>query len=185
MSATRIRSKKTIVAMAAAAALLVGTAAHAAPAPKQLQTFGNGDVVATSDSATIVNDGGEYGGVYISSKSNSSKTLATVVFQFRNNGGDSAGGAPRFSLPIDTDGVGKTVEGYAFMDVAGCGGVSGDNTLVTTQSGTCHVNFQSVDYANWASFAAANPTYRMAPGAIPFIIADAPGNYSVDSIVLR
>ena len=126
-----------------------------------------------------------YGGVYISSKSNSSKTLSSTVFQFRNNAGDVAGGAPRFSLPIDTDGVGKTIEGYAFLDVAGCGGVSGDNTLVSTQSGICHVNFNGTDFANWTSFAAANPTYRMSPGAIPFIIADAAGNYSVDSIVLR
>jgi hypothetical protein len=181
-----MKLRTTTAAAALASLLFFGSiAAHAAPAPK-LQVFGNGDVTVTGpDSATIVNDGGEYGGVYINSKSQSSKTLETVIFQFRNNGGDSAGGAPRFSLPVDTDGIGKTVEGYAFMDVNGCGGTSGDNTLVSTQNGNCHVNFNGVDYANWSSFAAANPTYRMSPGAIPFIIADAPGSYSVDSIVLR
>jgi hypothetical protein len=185
MNAKRTGTRLAIAAMALGGAMFVGTAAQAAPAPKPLQTFGNGTVTATADAATIVNDGGEYGGVYLSSKSNSSKGLATSVFQFRNNGGDVGGGAPRFSLPIDTDGVGKTVEGYAFLDVAGCGGTSGDNTLVSTQSGTCHVNFNGTDYANWTTFAAANPTYRMAPGAIPFIIADVPGSYAVDSIVLR
>jgi predicted small secreted protein len=149
-----------------------------------LRTFGNGDVTVTGDSATIVNELGEYGGVYIQSKSQGAKPLSQVVFQFRSTG-DSAGGAPRFSIPIDTDGKGKTDNGYAFLDVNGCGGSTGVETLVTTQSGSCAVNFAGVDYANWTAFAAANPTYRTAPGFIPFIIADAAGSYAVDSIVLK
>jgi hypothetical protein len=87
--------------------------------------------------------------------------------------GDVAGGAPRFSIPIDTGGGRRTVEGYAFLDAAGCGGASGEYTTVSTESSECAVNFDSVDYANWATFAAANPTYRIAAGTIPFIIADA------------
>jgi len=148
-----------------------------------LKTFGNGDVTITGvDSATIVNEVGEYGGVYINSKSQSGKALSEVVFQFRSTG-DIAGGAPRFSLPIDTDGKGKTVEGYAFMDVNACGG----NVLVSTQNPVCMVYFanEPTAYANWAAFAAAHPTWRTAPGAIPFIIADATGSFAVDSIVLR
>jgi hypothetical protein len=161
------------------------SSAQAAPAPKNLQTFGTGDVVATADTATIDNDSGEYGGVYNTAKSTSSKALSSVTFEFRNNGGDVAGGAPRLSLPIDTDGKAKTNDGYAFLDVLGCGGAAGDNTLVSTQSATCAVNFQGTDYANWSAFAAANPTYKTGQGYIPFVIADVAGSYSVDHIVLR
>jgi hypothetical protein len=34
------------------------------------------------------------------------------------------------------------------------------------------VNFHGVEYANWAAFATANPTFRIAKST-PFIIADA------------
>lgn len=176
-----------------AAALLAGTIAFAvsdgtaaaAPVPKPLNTFGTGVVTATADSATIVNGPGDFGGVYLTSKSTSSKALTAVVFAFQNDGGDVGGGSPRFSLPIDTDGKANTNDGYAFIDVAGCGGVSGDTTWVSTQNPACHVNFQSVDYANWGAFAAANPTYKTGQGYIPFIIADTAGSFAIDSIVLR
>jgi hypothetical protein len=173
-----------VLAGALALCFTVSTA-HAAPAPKNLQTFGTGDVVATSDSATIVNDGGEYGGVYLTAKSTSSKSLSSVTYEFRNNGGDVAGGAPRLSLPIDTDGKAKTNDGYAFLDVLGCGGAAGDYTLVSTQSSTCAVNFQGTDYPNWSTFAATNPTYKTGQGYVPFVIADVSGSYAVDHIVLR
>jgi hypothetical protein len=42
-----------------------------------------------------------------------------------------------------------------------------------------------VDYANWDAFAAANSTYRIARGAVSFIIADEPGSYAVSNIDLR
>jgi len=177
-------SKKSAVALAAAALVMAASAAQAAPS-KALNTFGTGDVTATADSATIVNNPGEYGGVYLGSRSTSAKSLSDVVFAFRNANGDVAGGSPRLSIPIDTDNTGSTDDGYAFLDVAGCGGTSGDNTVVSTQSATCAVNFQSVDYANWATFASAHPTYRIAPGSIPFVIADTAGHYAVDHIVLR
>lgn len=176
---------RTAVAIAVAGLTAVASAAQAAPAPKPLTTFGTGTVTATADSATIVNDAGEYGGAYLQSRSQSGKPLDEVVFEFRNDGGDVAGGSPRFSLPIDTDSNGSTSNGYAFLDVAGCGGTSGGTTLVSTQSATCAVNFNTVDYPNWATFAATNPTYRIAPGYIPFVIADTPGSYAIDGIVLR
>jgi hypothetical protein len=101
-----------------------------------------------------------------------------------------AGGAPRFSLPIN-DGAFNPDTDYAFIDAAGCGAVNGDNpnndaTLVSTQNPACHVNFHGTDYANWATFASANPTYKMALGYVPFIIADGTaGTYVVTDIVLR
>jgi hypothetical protein len=174
--------------LAAMAAIGFGSIAASAAANK-LQTFGTGTVTITGpDSATIVNGAGQYGGVYINSKSHNGMPLSAVNFSFVSTG-DVAGGAPRFSIPIDTDGIGGTVEGYAFLDAAGCGATVGPNstvsTTVSTQSSTCAVNFQGVDYANWDAFAAANPTYRTAQGAVPFIIADQPGNYVVSSIDLR
>lgn len=165
------------IAPALALSALILAAMPASAAPKLL-TFGTGDVVAGTDSATIVNDVGEYGGVYLNSRSQSAKPLKDVVFSFVSTG-DTAGGAPRFSWPIDTDRNG-TVDGYAFLDVNGCGG-----PLVSSSSPTCTTYFGSEVFPNWAAFAAAHPDYRSAPGAIPFIIADWVGSYSVTDIVLR
>lgn len=89
----------------------------------------------------------------------------------------TAGGAPRRSIPINTDGNSKTTEGYAFLDGQGClnGGTatSGNALTVSTATSTCPVNFQSVDYTNWAAFAAANPSYTIS-AALPFVISDVP-----------
>ena len=176
--------------VAAVAAIGFGSVTASASANK-LIAFGTGTVTIGDDgtSATIVNGvdpagGFQYGGVYIKSKSQSHKPLSAVDFSFVSTG-DVTGGAPRFSLPINTDG-GSSVAGYAFIDAAGCGGASDESTLVSTSAANCHVNFLSVDYANWAALADANPTARIAPGAIPFIIADgAAGTYTVTNIDLR
>jgi hypothetical protein len=176
--------KRFLVGLMVAAVAVIGFGSVAASASaNKLQTFGTGMVTIGDDgsSATIVNGAGEYGGVYINSKNQNHKPLSEVSFSFVSSG-DVTGGAPRFSIPIDTDGVGGTVEGYAFLDVLGCGYSTG---MVSTELPNCHVNFQSVDYANWDAFAAANSTYRIARGAVSFIIADEPGSYAVNSIDLR
>src|ERR1700675_5134984 len=73
--------------VAAVAAIGFGSVAASASANK-LQTFGTGTVTATgSDSATIVNGAGEYGGVYINSRSQSPKLLSAVSLSFVPNGG--------------------------------------------------------------------------------------------------
>jgi hypothetical protein len=125
------------------------------------------------------------GGVFINAKPNSGKAIGSVLFSFVSSG-DVAGGAPRFSIPIDTDGKAATVEFYAFLDAAGCGGISNVPKTVSTDSSTCAVNAGTESFLNWAAFAAAHPTYRIAPGWHPFIIADGtPGSYVVSDIVLR
>jgi hypothetical protein len=172
--------------MAAVAAIGFGGVGAFAGANGQLQDFGTGTVTIGTDgtSATIVNEAGQYGGVYIQSKSQSGMPLNAVNFSFVSTG-DVTGGAPRFSLPINTDGGGGSVAGYAFIDAAGCRGVSGGTTMVSTSSSLCHVNFLSVDYPNWVAFEAAFPTGRIAQGHFPFIIADGSvGSYAVNSIVL-
>jgi hypothetical protein len=173
--------KRPLAAMTVALVMIaLASVATAAPA---FQTFGN-TVEGPAGTFTIT----DFGGVFLKSKSQSAKDGTGLSFV---SSGDVAGGAPRFSIPIDTSGD-STREGYAFLDAAGCGAAVGDNpggspTTVSTDSATCAVNYLSVDYANWTAFLAANPTARVAPANTPFIIADAPGTgtYVVSDIVLR
>lgn len=174
--------KRVFIGLMVAAVAAIGFGSVGASAsPNKLVTFGTGTVTISDNSATIVNGAGEYGGVFLHSKNLSAKPLNAVSLSFVSTG-DTTGGAPRFSIPIDD---GTAVLKFAFLDAQGCGGVSGGTTTVSTDLANCHVNFNSVDYANWDAFATTNSTYRIAPGQIPFIIADEPGSYAVNSIDLR
>ena len=171
---TRFKTVAVVAALGGFAALTLAGTSGAAPRG-QLRTFGTGEVTTAGNSATIVIDVGEFGGVFEQSTGQQGKLLRDAVFAFTSRG-DVAGGAPRFSIPIN-DGLFDPNGDYAFIDAAGCGATVGDNpgnsaTLVSTQNPACHVNFHGVDYANWAAFATANPTFRIAKST-PFIIADA------------
>ena len=171
--------------------LAVASLAGAAPAQK-LQTFGTGVAITGTNSATIVIHEGEYGGVYLNSKSQGGKTLDQVAFGFTSSG-DVQGGAPRFSLPIDDPATAVKGDGYAFLDAANCGAPVGQGTAtqdVTTWNSNCKVFFGSESFENWTAFAAAHPTFITTPGAIPFVIADwtpagTTGTFKVSNIVLR
>jgi hypothetical protein len=168
---------RTVALAATLGALVMFTLAGpagAAPGGK-LKTFGTGEVSTAGASATIVIDVGEFGGVFVNSNRQSGKLLGSTTFAFTSRG-DVAGGAPRFSIPVN-DGSFDPNSDYAFIDAAGCGATVGSNptneaTLVSTQNPACHVNFHGVDYANWSTFANSNPTFTIAR-ATPFIIADA------------
>jgi hypothetical protein len=171
--------RRTSILLALVASFVIAVPALAAP-PTRLQSFGTGEVAILSNtSATLDNDPGEYSGVYLSSRSQSGKPLNAVSFSFTYEE-DVAGGAPRFSIPIDTDHNGS-VDGYAFLDANNCGNTG----TVSTESSTCLVYFGPDVYANWDAFADANPDYRIAPGSIPFIIADQAGHYEISNIDLR
>jgi hypothetical protein len=173
--------------------IIVGTVAAAPP----LQAFGTGDVTVDGDSVTIVNDAGEYGGVYVKAKSLGNKPLADVVVSFTSTG-DVTGGAPRFNIPIDSDGD-RMIDYYATLDAANCGGTSGSEVWVSTENSVCAVYFldaagtgpmpASASYANWDAYVAANPTHRVASkgdGSTPFIVADVgPGTYVVEDVDLQ
>ena len=189
---TRFKTVAVVAALGGFAALALAGTSGAAPGGR-LRTFGIGEVTTAGNAATIVIDVGEFGGVFQQGKGQAGKLLGAVIFSFSSRG-DVAGGAPRFSIPID-DGAFDVNTDFAFIDAAGCGATVGDNpggtiTLVSTQNPACHVHFDGVDYANWTTFASANPTFRIAKN-IPFIIADAvpPGNASatfvVENIVLN
>jgi pseudouridine-5'-phosphate glycosidase len=171
---TRFKMVAVVAALGAFAALTLAGTSAAAPGAR-LRIFGTGEVTTVLNSATIVIDVGEFGGVFKKGRGQTGKLVGDVVFAFTSRG-DVAGGAPRFSIPID-DGSFDPNADYAFMDAEGCGATEGDNpgsvaTLVSTQNPACHVNFHSVDYDNWADFASSNPTFRISRDAIPFIIAD-------------
>lgn len=57
--------------------------------------------------------------------------------------------------------------------------------------GACHGNtiknctlLNNVSYENWAAFAAANPTYRIAKDRLTFIIVDARGTFDITNVQL-
>src|ERR1044071_6401108 len=173
-----MRSRAGWIASAAVLAVLAfaGTSGAAGPTGAKLKTFGTGEVRVAGTSATIVIDIGEFGGVFINSKSNGGTLLGRVTLAFTSRGDVEAGG-PRWSISLD-DGSFAVNTDYAFIDATGCGATEGDNpgsvaTFVSTQNPNCHVFFHGVDYANWTTFAFQNPTFRTAKGYLPFIIADA------------
>jgi hypothetical protein len=169
--------RRLSVLIALIASIAIAAPALAAP-PARLLTFGTGDATLMGLAAvTLENDAGEYSGVYLHAP-RTARPISSVSFSFTYSG-TVAGGAPRFSIPIDTDGNG-TVEGYAFIDALNCGNTG----TVSTESATCQVFFGNDVYANWDAFVLANPTYRIPPGAVPFIIADQPGTYEIANIDL-
>ena len=171
--------KRVMTLASVVAAALVVTVVPAAAGGK-LKCFAGAPGVCTINASTngayLDTTNGGYAGVYYSNgKSLSGSSLASVDFSFEYRCQPSntdvttcvAGGAPRWSIPIDTDGVRKTVEGYAFLDANSCGRTG----VVSTAVPTCLVFFGSDMYANWDAFAATHPTYTIA-SALPFVIVD-------------
>ena len=176
--------RKFLVVMLATMTML-SLASVASAAPNKLRTFGTGEVTVTSASSAVIdNDAGEYGGVYVQGyKAQTGKLLSQVDYSFTSRA-DVAGGAPRFSIPIDENRDGGT-EAYAFIDAFGCGATgSGGFVFVSTTNSNCQVFYQDVTYQNWDAFAAANPTYRISDD-VPFIISDQPGHYELTGILLK
>jgi hypothetical protein len=167
-------------ALVVAMVFAIAIAGTSTAANSKYRTFGTGQVSIAGGTATINNDSGEYGGVYLRSRSLSSKRLHAVHISFRSSG-DVGGGAPRFSIPLNT-GHEETVAPYAFLDVNGC-----DGPVVSTDDPDCKVfiNFSGESFDNWDALVDAHPTWRVRSGGIPFIIADAPGHYVVSNIDLR
>jgi hypothetical protein len=161
--------------------LAIALAGVSTAANSKYRTFGTGQVSIAGGSATISNGPGEYGGVYLRSRSMSAKPLRAVHFSF-DYSGSVAGGAPRFSIPLDTN-HDRHIDGYAFVDALNCG----DTGTVSTDDNNCKVflNFGSESFDNWDDLVASHPGWRLPPRAIPFVIADQPGTYRISHIDLR
>ena len=172
-----------LIATLCVAALSITSFATAAGG--KLKCFADSPATCTLNSATSATinatAGGDAGVLLTNGKSTQGAPLASVDFSFTYfcaNTTDitscTSGGAPRWSIPISTDGS-PTTAGYAFLDAQGClnGGTqpSGGALTVSTAESTCPVNAFNTDYTNWAAFAAANPTYTIS-GALPFVISD-------------
>lgn len=143
---------------------------------------GDGAVLNTVDSDADPNNA--YAGVYLQNSNLAGKKLADVnKLSFSYSGTGASGGSPRFSIPIDTDGNG-TWDLFAFIDTQGCNdGSANVGTLDAIGDATCTVALSNGPiYANWAAFAAANPTYRIASNTVSFIIVDQPGSFTVSNI---
>lgn len=179
--------KAIILGAAVAVAGALTAVAIAANGGSNLKKFGDGDATVQDNKAAFVILPGQYAGVY--ENTDASKPLSKVRFHMVSYG-DVVGGAPRFSIAIDTDGNKKTTEAYAFLDAAGCGAVVGDNpsfteTLIDTALSNCKVNINTPtsEYANWAALVAAHPGWQTSKDA-SFVIADAPGDFHIKDISL-
>jgi hypothetical protein len=163
-----------------AAALSITSLATAAGG--KLRCFADGSATCTLNSdgsaTTDTTTGGDAGVYLTNGKSTGGFALASVDYSFTyscTNASDTTscvgGGAPRWSIPINTGGDPKDAQQvYAFLDANGCG----DNGSVSTTDTNCSVTLNTGgSWANWDDFAAANPAYTIA-SALPFVIADVP-----------
>jgi hypothetical protein len=143
-----------------------------------------GATLNTIDSDTNANNA--YAGVYYANSSFSGKPLlaaSSAAFTYAAAEGTTAtGGSPRISIPIDANGDGTT-DSYAFADTLGCNNGSADNGTLALTDPTCTIADGAGSWANWAAFAAANPTWMISDG-VSFIIADQPGMWTVTNVHL-
>lgn len=142
-------------------------------------------VVNTVDSDSDSNNA--YGGVYYETSSLTGKTVGQVdALSFSYNGTGAAGGSPRITLPIDKDGDGVT-DSYISMDTLGCNdGDANVGTVDVVHDQTCVVsdNATGESFVNWADYVAAHPTYVVSSDAIPFVVVDQPGQFTLSNVVI-
>lgn len=177
----------TITAAIATMVLASGAATAGRVKPGKTRCFSDGEASTCAinrDAANLTVYSGGYAGIYLNEKQSAKRNLASVHYSFTANGG-VAGGAPRLSIPININGGAGLPDGYAFLDVAGCGGMANTTVTVSTGDANCHVNFLGNDYDNWADLAAAFPAARPSPAALAFVIADQPGTYTIYNVDLR
>ncbi|MGH3347534.1 MAG: hypothetical protein ACRDO4_11180 [Nocardioides sp.] len=165
-----------VLALAAASLVAVGTPAHADSSPNSaLKCFSGGTgSVCDADgndvhlASTGSADNMSFAGVYINSNRMTGHALADVDYSF-DWSGTVTGGAPRFSIAVDTDGDGAG-NGFATLDAVNCAGTASSSGTVSTDAASCHVYTLSLDddganpagYANWDAFAAAHPDWTIA-----------------------
>ena len=151
----------------------------------------------TSATIGVVGSGGTGSAlVYVRGKSTAAgKLLADVHFSATvAAGGTVAGGAPRLTVPIDTNGDGKW-DDFATITWNSCGGTATNGSTLdiavtmSTDGSTCGVtlNYAGTSFSNWADLATQHPTWRVASGATsrPFVIVDwAPTNVDLTGIDL-
>ncbi len=151
----------------------------------------NGTCALTAEGATLDTVDGDadpnnaYAGVYLQN-SNLDGKLVSKSTSSRSRSTDWEPQVDRhdISVPIDEDDDGTT-EAYAFVDTLGCNDSSPiSGTLDAIDDPTCLVAYGATVYPNWAAFASANPTYRLASDALSFVIVDQPGEFTITNVQL-
>ncbi len=185
----------SIVALVLSAALLgnAGPAAAANPllcfdGPSEGTIYG-GDCTlnASGTGATLDNTGGDpdgsYSGVFFAVSSLSGELLSDVSDLSFTYTGTPTAGSPRISLPIDTNNDGVT-DFYAFIGAIYCN--NGSGLVDPMHDTTCTIFYTGgpvAGDANWATFVAAHPTWRVS-NDVPFVIADDAGLWTVNNVHL-
>lgn len=200
MSKTSARS--ALITITIVGGLLVSGIAMAAGIPNggnklkcfdgttDVPNYGFGGTCSISDGVATLNntDGnvsGDYSGVYISGSNLIGKTLSTVGQLAFNYTGTPTAGSPRISLPVDTNGDGIT-DVYAFVGANLCNDGAGLVDALNNPNCQIFITGGPVSgYTGWAAFVAAYPTATIGPdGAVPFVIADDAGLWTVSNVRL-
>lgn len=147
-----------------------------------------GTCVRTSNGAkgpatlTVTNAGLDWAGVYTEESTLYGQTLGEVRdLSFQYSGSPPGAGAPRFSVPIDSDGDGVTNQ-YAFISAFYCNNGAGLVDAIRNPNCTIWMS-DGTSYANWAAMATALPNARIgADGYYVFVVADEPGVWTVNNV---
>lgn len=141
---------------------------------------------ATGTGATLDNSvpvgSGDYSGVNFATSSLSGKPLSQVTDLSFTYTGTATAGSPRISLPIDTNGDGTT-DFYAFIGAFYCNNGAGFVDPLHDTTCTIFYTGNTTGDANWATFVAAHPTWKVS-NSVPFVIADDAGLWTVDNVHL-
>jgi hypothetical protein len=185
-----------LLGLSAALAVALAGSALAGPNGNKLTCFsgttdggpyGGTCSLTTGGVATLNNSGGdpdgEYSGVYLQNSNLDGKKLQTVNKLAFNYTGTPTNGSPRISLPLDTNGDGAT-DVYAFISAYWCNDGAGHLNALTDPTCMIFVGNQIAGVANWDAFVAAYPTATVGADALPFIIADDAGSWTVSDVQL-
>jgi len=161
-----------------------------APGQNKFVCFQSGDATCTTNtsgakgSATLNVTGVGDASVYYTGFNNSIygaflSNITQLSFMYT---GTATAGSPRFSIPIDENDDGLT-EAFAFVGARDCN--NGAGFVDVTKDATCNVNYNSVDYPNWAAFVTAYPTAKVAlTDNYLFVIADDIGTWTVNNVII-
>ena len=188
----KLTGSAAIIGMLAVAgvAFAAGGPPSTAPGQNKLVCFQSGDATCTTNtsgakgSATLAVTGAGAAAVYYTGFNDSiyGVPLSQVTQLSFNYTGTATGGAPRFSIPIDENNDGLT-EQFAFVGATLCN--NGNGLVDVIKDSTCNVNYNSVDYPNWAAFAAAYPAAEVAlTDNYVFVIADEVGTWTVNNVII-
>lgn len=125
---------------------------------------------------------GSYSGVYVENSNMYGALLSDVTQLSFNYTGEATAGAPRYSIPVDTNND-EITDGYLFVSAYYCNDGAGFVDVINDTTCTIYTNFSAESFDNWADLIATHPTWSVSnDGAYVFIIADEPGTWTVSGV---